>query len=661
MVKKRKKKADEPIPTHKEVKKPQSTSFNPFEHRLIWLIAISTFAILFRVIYFIQNIHNNPLFHDPISDAGVYYNWAKDIIEGTPSHSGVFYMAPLYPHILSLIYKVSGVSVSAAVIFQHIIGIFSLFLVYLITNKVFGQRVAILATLLCLFHRPLTFHESKILLESIAVFLYLLSIYLLLFQKKDKINIPLTFLTGLVLGLSAVQRPNILLFIIFVLIWLFMLFKPKHNLAIITAIVLLVGVTIPIAPVTIHNYKASGDFILLTYNTGINFYYGSDPESAPTFTRRGAIGDSIETEEASAKKIAEKDMGRELSPSEISSYWMKRGFQQVKKDFFGWLGYQLKKIYWAINTYEIANNYNMHFEISYTPILKLLFVPYGLIVLLSSLGFIFVNKRDPYVQLLLFYAAAIFAGLIIFTVVGRFRLMLTVVLSMFAGYGVFEYIDILRKRHYDLDSSRRYLAATLTLVILAVPTLIPYRKTTNPASTYHNLGVIEFRKGNYEKALEYHQLALKTYPNYTEAYNDMGSCYLRLNNYDKALEMYAKADECSPTYAESRFNAGLVYMRKKDYVNAKRKFEEALRIRPDYIKAKDNLAQTLFYLGDYENAIKHMRELVSVDPSNPIHHFNLGAMLKNTGKLEEAKAEFEEALKLNPNYEEAKRELAKYQ
>jgi len=660
MAKKRKKKTPEIKPTDKDEKHPP-TSFDPFKARTVWLIAIFAIAIILRIVYFIQNLSMNPLYYDPISDAGVYYNWAKDIVEGTPSHQGVFYMAPLYPYILAFIFNLFGVSVSAAAIVQHVAGILNLLLVYLIANKVFGGRVAIIATILCLLHPPLMFHESKILLETFAILFYLLSLYLLLFQQKERLNIPLSFLTGLALGVSTVQRPNILLFIVLVIIWFFILFKPKYNWAIITSLILIIGVIIPILPVTIHNYKVSGEFVLLTYNTGINFYYGSDPEAAPTFTRRVTVGDSIETEEESAKKIAEKETGKKLGPSGISAFWMKRGFQQIRKDFFGWISYQLKKIYWSMNTYEIANNYNIQFERAQVPILKFLFIPYGLIFLLAIIGIGLTSKRDPKIILLLFYMGAIFAGLIIFTVVGRFRLTLTVILTMFAGYGLLEYIDTARKRNFDIAASRRYLAATLAIVILAAPTLVPYRKTTNPASTYHNLGVIEYRKGNYQKAIEYHELALKTFPHYPEAYNDMGSCYLKLNDEEKALEMYSKADESSPTYAESRFNAGLIYMRRKDYPNAKRKFEEALKIRPDYIKAKMNLAFTLFYLRNFDEAISLMRDLVSLYPNNATHHYNLGAMLKAKGQNEEAKKEFEKSVSLDPDYEEAKKELAKFQ
>jgi tetratricopeptide (TPR) repeat protein len=283
-----------------------------------------------------------------------------------------------------------------------------------------------------------------------------------------------------------------------------------------------------------------------------------------------------------------------------------------------------------------------------------------LIFLLGCIGIGLVPKRDPKVLLLLFYMGVIFAGLIIFTVVGRFRLPLTIVLVMFAGYGLMEYIDIMRRRNYDISASRRYLAATLAIILLAAPTLIPYRSKTNPASTYHNLGVVEYRKGNYDKAIEYHELAVKAYPKYPEAYNDMGSCYLKLGNKEKALEMYTKADESSATYAESRYNAGLIYMKRKDYPNAIKKFEEALEIRPDYIKAKMQLSFAFFYTERIDEAISLTRELISLEPVNATHHYNLGAMLKAKKQYEEAKAEFEEALKLNPGYEEAKKELQKF-
>ena len=673
MSKKSKKKKLESQTRAQEVKA-TPLPFDPFQPRRIWLIAIFALAIILRIIYHIQDSTRNPLYNDPVSDAGVYFKWGMDMAKGTMKPVGVYYMAPLYPYILAGIFKIFGANISSAIIFQHVVGLLNLALVYLIAKKTFGERVAILSAIIYALHPLFPFNESKILLTTFTLFFYLLSIYLLTFHKKERPNYLLTFTAGIILGISVVQRPNILLFILLVIVWLYLLYKPNYKWVVVSSIILLVGVAIPISPVTIHNYKASGEFVFLTSNSGVNFYYGANPDAAPTFTRRGQISDSIENEEVKAKKAAEEAMGRQLGPAEVSSYWMKRGFEEIGKKPLSWIGYEFKKLFWTINTYEIPNNYNIQFEMDKVPALRIFFIPYGFICLFGIIGIWLIQKRNPLTILLLFYLAAIEAGLLMFTVVSRFRVPLTVILLMFAAYGLLEFIDAMRSRNRDLISSKKFFAALLILVLLAAPTLIPFRKKTNPASTYHNLGVVEYRKQNYEKAIEYQEMAIRAFPKYAEAFNDMASCYWRLGDqqkklgdknkmnemYTKAIETYSKADDSSPTYAESRYNAGLLYyVEFKDYPNAIKKLNEALKIRPDYIKAKVNLSFAWFYSGRVDEAIALAQELIKMEPDNATHNFNLGLMLKQKGDVDDARQQFNEALRKNPNYEDVKKELQK--
>jgi tetratricopeptide (TPR) repeat protein len=656
MSKKKKKQKAESIQPEQSKPSRQKTVF---DNPRFWFWIILLLSVILRAIYYLQDSTKNPLFSQPVSDAGVYFEWGKAIASGQWSHNGVFYMAPLYPYILGVIFMVFGVSVNAAVIVQHIAGLFSLVLVYEITKKVFDDRAAVIAMILVALHAVVVFNESKILLTSFTLLFYLLSLYLLLYQKKEKANFPLSFVTGLMIGISVLQRPNILLFIPFVVIWFFILFKPAYKTALLSSILLVIGMLIPIAPVTMHNYNASGDFILLTSNTGVNFYYGANMDAAPTFTRRTAISDSIENEESKAKEIAEKELGRELGPKEVSDFWMAKGFDAIRQDVPKWLLYEAKKFYWILNSYEIANNYNIQFEGKQVPFLRVFFIPFGFICLFGIVGIWLAGFKNTKILLLNFYLLSTFLGLILFTVVSRFRVPLTVVLASFAGYGILEYFALIKRRNIDLQSSKKYLAATIIIILLAVPTMVPYRKASNPASSYHTLGVLAFRKGDYQEAIKYQELALQTFPEYTEAYNNLGSSYRFLGDFDKAIEMYDKASETNPKYPESRANAGLVYLEKKEYSKSIEKFQEALAIRPDYYKAKMNMAFAIYHQGDVNRAIQITEELIKAEPNDPAHNFNLGEMLRGIQDNEGAKKQYEIALSKDPNYQDARNALEK--
>ena len=71
------------------------------------------------------------------------------------------------------------------------------------------------------------------------------------------------------------------------------------------------------------------------------------------------------------------------------------------------------------------------------------------------------------------------------------------------------------------------------------------------ANTYNNIGMVEEKLGNYQKALEYHEKALdirikcfgQQHVNVAVTYNNMGIVEEKLGNLPKALECYEKSLE----------------------------------------------------------------------------------------------------------------------
>ena len=85
----------------------------------------------------------------------------------------------------------------------------------------------------------------------------------------------------MVFGLSAIARPTILPFVAAVGVWIVVTRWRSGGIraALHEAVLFGVGVALPIAPVTLHNYLADGDLVLVASNGGVNFYIGNNPES----------------------------------------------------------------------------------------------------------------------------------------------------------------------------------------------------------------------------------------------------------------------------------------------------------------------------------------------------------------------------------------------
>ena len=60
---------------------------------------------------------------------------------------------------------------------------------------------------------------------------------------------------------------------------------------------------------------------------------------------------------------------------------------------------------------------------------------------------------------------------------------------------------------------------------------------------------------------------------------------------------------------------------------------------------------------DSHKAISLYRQGLSICPDDDVAHYELGKILRGIGQTKEAEKEFEEALKINPNFTEAKRQL----
>ena len=74
------------------------------------------------------------------------------------------------------------------------------------------------------------------------------------------------------------RRPNILLVLPFLTIWLFFHFRRRIETRsiVILILVLFVGVVVPILPVTVRNHIVADDFVPISSQGGVNLYLGNN-------------------------------------------------------------------------------------------------------------------------------------------------------------------------------------------------------------------------------------------------------------------------------------------------------------------------------------------------------------------------------------------------
>jgi len=208
----------------------------------------------------------------------------------------------------------------------------------------------------------------------------------------------------------------------------------------------------------------------------------------------------------------------------------------------------------------------------------------------------------------------------------------------------------------------------------------------------NNLGGALLLMKRNEEALPYCRRAIELRPDFAQAHCNLGTA-LDPNHLKDSLREYAEAARLDPTRADfrtfmaqelgklgrwqeaiaqstiavrldphsaaARFGLGWDFDGAGREADALREYEAALLLDPDYTPAHNNLAGHLLkFPSRSAEAVAHLRAVVRVLPDSADSHRNLGFALAASGHWDEAIAEERAALRIDPNYQLARDELA---
>ncbi|MBN2541585.1 tetratricopeptide repeat protein [bacterium] len=602
-----------------------------------WLVICLLIGIAFRVVHLIL-FKNSPFFRTPIVDELYHHLWAQMIANGQMITKAVFFRAPLYPYFLGLIYAIFGENPFIPRIVQHIFGVLSIFLTWKIALEIFNnKKIAFTAGLLFAIYPITILFESRLLLDSLPVFLNLLFILLLILGvKRDKFIF--FILSGAALGFSAITRPNVLITIPFICLWAYFALNSSPFSRIKKLAVFLWGIGLIVLPITIFNFWAENDFVLVSSQGGINFYIGNNERADGTSAIVPEFGHRWEYKEC--KYLAEQETGNELKPSQVSKFFFRKGISFLKSKPSEALSLYLRKIYFLFNHYEIGNNGNLYFIKSYSPILN---IPIGfwLICPLGLLGMILSIRRKHSLLLTIFFTLYSISVLLFF-VIARLRLPLVPILVIFSSFSIFEiYAFISQKRWGKLVLSSTILAVLFVLINLNFLNI----STSDPAYSHFQLGNVSLRQGYYERAMDEYSEALKLYPGIPDAHLNMGSILFEQKKYESAIKEFNSEIEVNPTNAEAYANLGVIYRILSDTIHALEFGEKAIEARPSFVEGYLNYALTLSRIGKVDRGLTLIEKALKISPNDKRLLLTAGALAEKTGNSTGAVGYYERGLR----------------
>ncbi len=526
--------------------------------------------------FYLHEIRDNPFFTRPVLDEAIHLEWAGRWANDEAWFPGEpFFRAPLYPLLLSGAMRLFGRDYVILRVLQMLLALATPVLVYALGRALHSRTAGAVAGILAACYGMILYFNASFLIVVLLLPLDLGALLLLLRarahedheEREDRGERPLWFGAGLLLGLSAIARPNILLFAIAIGAWAGVR-ALRHRLA-----PYALGLLLPIVPVTLHNLS-QGEFVPIAWQAGTNFYIGNNRAAdgmtaiAPGTegTWWGGYRDLI--------RIAEEAEGRTLARTEISSYWFGRGLDEIAADPAHAARLLLKKTWLLIADFEVSNNQGIYFFAQFSPLLsKLMLFGMGLLFPLAFLGVV-VTRGSRARTLLLLFLAAYALSIVLFFVTARYRMPLVPVLLVFAACGLVAIVDWIRKRAYVPLAFT--LVALAGLSALAHAPLLAVEKDRF-AQGYYNIGTVLLQEGNAQEALTWFQKAIDEEPAYRNARYNLGLSYSLLGRHTEAEEALRALLAVSPGDTPAQRTLGSVYESMGRYDDAAREYAASLR------------------------------------------------------------------------------------
>ena len=580
--------------------------------RSAWLdlAIILAVALVLRLIYTIE-LSGSLVYGNYLLDSMVIDRLAADIAAGGNVGGVAFFRAPLYIYLVAALYSLFGQSPTPVLVLQMLLSLATAIFTYVYGRKLCGRVVGLGAGLVIACWPTLIYFSGELMITTLAVF-WVIPFLLSLHRAVDSGSWRWHLIAGIILGLASITRPTFLPLILVVpIIYLLLAGRNRWQRCLRQTSIAVAGLLLVILPVTVRNLIVADDLVLISAQGGVNFYLGNHREADGISVSMPALGPIMQAGQyqdnvwTSSVQIAEQDAGRKLKQSEVSSYWFKRGLQEMATAPGQALGLLLKKVYFFWHGQEIFNNKSPYYAGEYSLVLRFLLwqqglnFPSGLLIPFMILGIYLGWRRGLKLKIPLLVLLIFTLTVAVFFVCSRFRQPLLPIAAILAVYGIRElYLTIRRK------------PASAWLPLLAIPVLFlivlnwggNVESRINQSQHHNVIGNLHFSRGDFGAAVLQFEQALAVDPANAQSYGSLGAAYAKSGRLADAKRVLEQAVSYHPRSSSFHFNLGLTYMQTNESAAAKEHFQTALELDPLHEMPYLGLADILEAEGEVDSA-----------------------------------------------------------
>lgn len=546
-------------------------------------------------------------------DSIYYHEWALQIAQGNWLGNEVFFLGPFYAYFLGIIYAIFTNKILAVQIIQAILSGAGAVFLYLVTRKISNHRNAVIAAIFYIFSGILIFYTGTLLYVETNIFFSLWLAYLLL-QIQDNFSVKRLVLTGIVFGLLIIIRPEFIILLLLLIPYFIVKVKAKPVLQYLLLLIFTLAI---VSIIPLRNYKVGKDFVPFTAHSGVNFYYGNNPQTdgtwRPTYPLQQTPDITIEQLKYSSQRID----GNLIKPSEASNYWLKKGLAFIKENPVRYLKLLSRKLLLFINGYEIPSNYYFYQTRDDALILKIAFISFALILPCAILGIGLSLKKWKEYYLIYAFTFIYFISSLVFYVLSRLRAPVIPFLIIFAVL----FIKELWLRFKDRKFRQVLMLIILAGLLYGTTQLNLINKHEFDTQGYIQKGNIYQSIRNFPQSVDAYNKALVLEPNNVVTRYSLLQTYISINRPQQAQAELQKILNLAVTNPKNQIYAHLAQARfsiaQRDFIRAAQEFEQAVLLNPYDAEANYLLGAVYITLGRTNQALKQIRRTLELDPNHP--------------------------------------------
>ena len=445
------------------------------------LAVVIAVAGVLRVVSYHDMSRSPLLSRTPFLADAVYYDYrAKCIAGGDWVGREVFFMAPLYEYAVALPYWLTGQSIpkpdyrlarrafhiSPAIYVQCAAGALTCGLLYVLAWGWFGRLAGWAAGLMAAFYGPFIFFDGLLMAASLVLLTGVVAIVAL--SRADRRYVWHRWLVaGATVGLASLAHGSMLaLAPVVVLVMIVWVRNTTRRRAVACAGWFTLGTALMILPVTVRNYVAGEDFVLLTSNAGMNFFIGNNAHANGTHI--------VYQYPYAMTKLSDyyqrpRRQAGDPAPSFVSRQVARRAWSWITSHPADAAGLWLTKLRLWFNRVELGIRDQYYFFRPFSRVLRLPLFSFAVIGPLGLTGAVFMARsigRLRFVYLVLAVQTFVF---VLMFVLGRYRFCATACLMLLGAGQLAWWWRRIRQRDYRrLAVSMGVLAAFALLVNIRV-------------------------------------------------------------------------------------------------------------------------------------------------------------------------------------------------